>query len=165
MIWSIFKNCSKSKSKAINVEKTKQVKNPQKIIQEFLLKLDAFHGLDGFDDKVFITDKHFACLSIFDSSKQFKESSSTTNLIETVHGVIVKKVDDLEESIENTLINNRCTVSTTIVVIEEQLKSLECPFTWNLEPDTWNKNIINRIENKYGKYNINISSIKFSFEK
>lgn len=160
MIWSIFKNCSKNKSsKSDKVDKTKRANNPNKVIREFLSKLDEIHGSDQFDDNVFITDRHFDCLSVLDpniSNNEFEESEC--NIVE--NGV-VKAADGLEENIEAIAISNRCTIVT-----EQHLKSLQCPFTWILEPaDLWRKNIVNRMENKYGKYNMNISSTRFSFER
>ncbi|XP_050544978.1 uncharacterized protein LOC126907616 isoform X2 [Daktulosphaira vitifoliae] len=47
--------------------------------------------------------------------------------------------------------------------ILKKLNDLQCPFTWNLKSNK--KHIIEHIENKYGKYNLDISSSKFTFER
>lgn len=164
MIWSIFKNCSKNKSTKSNGEdKTKLVNNSKQIIRELLNKLDAVHELDQFDDNVFITDKYFDCLSILDPNSEV--NNETGKLNKTEHGIIkndvIKTADDFEENIESILINNRC-----YAVTEKHLKSLQCPFTWISEPNGfWNENIVNRMENKYGKFYTKTSSITFSFER
>lgn len=45
-----------------------------------------------------------------------------------------------------------------------QINSLQCPFTWNLKPKH-KKNMISRIENKYGEYNLDISSNEFTLQR
>ncbi|XP_026823304.1 uncharacterized protein LOC113561210 [Rhopalosiphum maidis] len=168
MIWLFFKNCSKNKkSKTIKSDDNYlQVNNSKSIINELLPKLDVFDDLDTSNDNVFFMDKHFAYLSIVDPYNEFKES--TPEKTEADKSVVIEneseeinEVDDLEASIKDAMvINNRFGKVT-----QKHLKSLQCPFTWDLEPEVWKKNIANRIEKKYGKYNTNISSVRFSFEK
>lgn len=45
-----------------------------------------------------------------------------------------------------------------------QINSLQCPFTWNLKANK-RKNLISLIENKYGEYNLDISSAEFTLER
>jgi len=48
--------------------------------------------------------------------------------------------------------------------IVNQINNLQCLFTWNIKPNN-KKNVILRIWNKYGKYNLNISSSEFTLER
>lgn len=168
MIWLLFKNCSKNKkSKTIKSDENYiQVNNSKSIIQELLPKLDIFNDLDTSNDNIFVMDKHFAYLSISDPYNEFKECTPEKTEAEKSVVIendieVIKEIDDLEANIEDAMvINNRFSKVT-----EKHLKSLQCPFTWDFEPEVWKKNVANRIEKKYGKYNTNISSVRFSFEK
>jgi len=168
MIWLLFKNCSKNKkSKTIKSDDNYiQVNNSKSIIKELLPKLDVFDDLDTSNDNVFVLDKHFTYLSIVDPYNEFKESTLEKTEVDKFVVIendseVINEIDDLEASIKDAMaINNRFGKVT-----EKHLKSLQCPFTWDLEPEVWKKNIANRIEKKYGKYNTNISSVRFSFEK
>lgn len=167
MIWLIFKKCCNSKS--VKPDEAIPVRNPKKIIKELLSELDVVNDLDEHDDRIFITDKHFASLSVIDSHNNIKESvieifESDQETIENFNSSdnIKNKMNKVEDVLDATvIINNRCTKITEI-----HLKSLQCPFTWDLEPNVWGKNIVNRIENKYGKFNMKMdSSLDFSFER
>jgi len=45
-----------------------------------------------------------------------------------------------------------------------KINSLQCLFTWKIKSNN-KKNIISSIQNKYGEYNLNISSTEFTFER
>lgn len=45
-----------------------------------------------------------------------------------------------------------------------KINSLQCLFTWNIKSND-KKNMISLIHNKYGEYNLNISSTDFTFER
>jgi len=167
MIWLLFKSCSRiKKSKTIKSDENyMKVNNSKAIIKELLPKLDIFNDLEACNDKVFVTDKHFAYLSMFDPYNEFKELApeitGTEQVVIENDIVVINEIDNLEANIEDSIIiNNRFSRVTG-----KHLKALQCPFTWDFEPEVWKKNIVNRIEKKYGKYNMNISSVKFSFEK
>lgn len=44
-----------------------------------------------------------------------------------------------------------------------KINSLQCPFTWNIKAN--NSRFISSIQNKYGEYNLDISSAEFTFER
>jgi len=48
--------------------------------------------------------------------------------------------------------------------IVNQINNLQCLFTWNIKPND-KKNVILWIWNKYGEYNLNISSSEFTLER
>lgn len=165
MIWLLFKNCGKTKSKSTKFNEMKQTNNnPNKILKELLPKLDVFDDLDceSNENVTFVTDTHFACLSVIDTYHRIKET--IPEVTKDDQDSIINQVNDLENGIETAMgINNtgRCTK-----VMEKHLKTLQCPFNWDLEPETSKTNILNRIEHKYGIYNTNITSrAKFSFER
>lgn len=161
MIWSIFKKCSKNKSKSVKSNDTNPVNNSKKLIQELQPKLEVLNDFNSRDDTIYVSDRHFDYLSVVDPYHEVRESISVISEVD--QDVIENDVGNMEKKngLEDTLIiNNRCTKVT-----EKQLKSLQCPFTWNFESNVWNKNMMSRIENKYGKYNMDISVTKFSLEK
>lgn len=167
MIWLLFKSCSRNKkSKTIKSDENyMKVNNSKAIIKDLLPKLDVFNDLEACNDNVFVTDKHFAYLSIFDPYNEFKELTPEITATEQVvienDNTVINEIGNLEVSTEDSMvINNRFSRVT-----EKHLKTLQCPFTWDFESAVWKKNIVNRIEKKYGKYNTNISSVRFSFEK
>jgi len=142
-----------------------KVNNSKEIIKELLPKLDVFNDLEACNHKVFVTDKHFAYLSIFDPYNEFKELTPETTVTEHVvienDIVVINEIENLEANTDDSMVVS----SRFSRVTEKHLKALQCPFTWDFESEMWKKNIVNRIEKKYGKYNTNISSVKFSFEK
>lgn len=168
MIWLIFKNCRKNKNKSIESDDTKQiVPSSKQIVQELLLEFDTVNDLSECNNDLFSTEQHFDYLSLIDPYHEIKESIPKKAILLTdqqdvTENNTVFEMVNLEDNIEvaTMMINNRC-----IKVTEKHLESLQCPFTWNLEPDVWKTNIVDHVENKYGKYNMNISSITFSFEK
>lgn len=168
MIWLLFKSCSRNKrSKTIKSDENyMKVNNSKEIIKELLPRLDVFNDLEACNDNVFVTDKHFAYLSILDPYNEFKEL--TPEITAVADQVVIEndnaetsQIGNLEARIEDSVVIN----SRFSRVTENHLKTLQCPFTWNFEPEVWKKNIVNRIEKKYGKYNMNLSSVRFSFEK
>jgi len=168
MIWLLFKSCSRNKkSKTIKSDENyMKVNNSKEIIKELLPKLDIFNDLEACNDNVFVTDKHFAYLSILDPYNEFKDltpeiTAMADQMVIENDNAVTNEIGNLEARIEDSVvINNRFSRVT-----EKHLKTLQCPFTWDFEPEVWKKNIVNRIEKKYGKYNMNISSVRFSFEK
>lgn len=167
MIWLLFKNCcNKNKNKSRKPDETREGTNDlNKIIGELLPKLDVFDDPARGEDEIFVTDTHFACLSIVDPYDDTEEALQ--EIVEADQNPIEKdtttwEIDDLDDTVGTTLmINNRCTKVT-----EKHLKSLQCPFTWDLGPRVWKQNFVHRVVNKYGKHNTTTtSSVKFSFEK
>jgi len=45
-----------------------------------------------------------------------------------------------------------------------KIHNLQCLFTWNIKPNN-KKNMISSIHDKYGEYNLNISSTEFTIER
>lgn len=162
MIWLLFKNCRKNKS--AKSEKKNGTDDPKKIVGELLSELDVFDDPAHCGDKIFVTDTHFTCLSVVDPYNEIEMAIRKIIEADQQNGIendTTRETDDLEDGIETAMmINNRCAKVT-----EKLLKSLQCPFTWNLEPCAWKQNVVQRIKNKYGKHNTNMSSVKFSFEK
>lgn len=93
-------------------------------------------------------------MSIIDAEpKNLVDSGSVDHFDDTKSEVssIGEKVDLLvEDSVEKKTFN--------------RINSLQCPFTWNIKP-VHNKNVILSIQNKYGEYNMDISSPEFTFER
>lgn len=167
MIWQIFKNCRKNKDKSVKSDETKPVSNSKQIIQELLLEFDALIN-DLSNNDMFSTEQHFDYLSVIDPYNRVKESIPKTAILTEHQDIVIEnntvfEMVNLDDNIDAAamIINNRCNKVT-----EKHLQLLQCPFTWNLESDVWKTNIIDHIENKYGKYNVNIKSpITFSLEK
>lgn len=164
MIWLIFKNCSRNKNKSIKSADTIKTNNSKQIIQELLQEFDAIDDLNDCDNVIFSTEQHFDYLSVVEPYHDEKESIPKITMNghqDVIENNIVFEMADLDNDLDAAaIINSRCNKIT-----EKHLELLQCPLTWNLESDVWKTNIIDHIENKYGKYNMNISSITFSFEK
>lgn len=158
MIWLIFKKCRKNNNKPVKSNDSNQVKpveDPKNVLRDLLSKLDVLYNLNTCNYNVYLLEKHFEYLSIVDPYHEVRESIPEI----TYQGE--DKMNNSNDSLEDTLIiNNRCSKVT-----KKQLNSLQCPFTWNFESNVWNKNVADCIENKYGKFNMDMSIKKFSLEK
>lgn len=166
MIWLLFKNCGRCKNKSPKSDQPEQraIKSSKKVLQELLAEFDSVGDVDRCDGRVFVTDAHFACLSVVDPRREV--NGSIAEIVdarpETAENGIMAAVDEQEDSIEAAMTMNK----TRTKVTENHLKTLQCPFTWKFESGAWNTNVVGRIEKKYGKYNTDISSaVQFSFEK
>lgn len=163
MIWLLFKNCGKTKRKSAKFDEMKRTKNnPNKILKDLLPKLDVLDDLDceSGENVTFVTDMHFACLSVIDT--YYRVNETILKITKDDQYDTINQLNDLENDIQTVMtINNRCAKVT-----EKHLKTLQCPFTWDLESNMLKTNILNRIEYKYGIYNTDITSrAKFSLER
>lgn len=89
---------------------------------------------------------HLEYLNDNDSVDNFDDSENDTSLVSNNK----PETAQIENSDNKRLIN--------------QINSLQCPFTWNLKRNH-SKFMISRIKNKYGEYNLDISSQEFTFER
>lgn len=92
---------------------------------------------------LFIDDAH---LKFIDDSElvDFDDAQSE------VSSIGENKLESVEDSSKKSIIN--------------KINGLQCFFTWNIRP-THKKNVISFIQNRYGEYNLNISSMEFTFER
>lgn len=167
MIWSLFKPCGKNKKKSNKPDDTPN-NNPNRLARELLPRLDVLDVNDDSADGqlVFVTDTHFACLSVIDTAgHRVGETTGTVHETTASTANDVNRDDDIDIlGINSLTVNNRRGVRVT----ENHLKSLQCPFTWCvLDTDPWMKHcVISHVQKKYGKYNTDIRiSSTFSLEK
>lgn len=165
MIWLLFKNCGKSKKNSVRPGEDGTKNGPNRMVRELLPRLDAVVG-DPADDGVqlvFVTDAHFACLSVI-------AADCVTATVDRDDGgsdsIVVLENGDQRDVAVACSGKNRCAKVT-----EELLESLQCPFTWRLQrgdadPRTRHRVVLDRVHDKYGMYNTDIRrSAAFSFEK
>lgn len=174
MIWLLFKNCGRKKD-AKRDEKAKRdgCDGPQEILRELLPGLDADGLDDECDDRVFVTDAHFASLSVAGRAVAATAVPADDAVIavearapvEDGVGPVAGPADDTENGGEDAVppVNvPRARVS------EKRLEFLQCPFTWSAQkPGAWWSDLVDRVERKYGEYNCaHVSAaVGFSFEK
>lgn len=167
MIWLLFKNCGRKKD-AKRDEKAERdgCSGPQEILRELLPGLDA-GGLDECDDRVFVTDAHFASLSVAGRPVAATAAVPADDVVIAVEarGPAAGPADDSENGGADAVAPVNATRSR---VTETRLESLQCPFTWSAQkPDAWWSDLVDRVERKYGEYNCaHVSAtVGFSFEK
>lgn len=98
--------------------------------------------IDGIDE-IPIVETH---------QEYFNDSASVDNFDDTKSEI--SSIGENQEAVENSDKNN----------IANKINNLQCLFTWNIKPNK-KKNIISSIQNKYGDYNLDISSSEFTFER
>jgi len=104
--------------------------------------------IDGIEaiESMTITDTH---------QEYFNDSASVDNFDDTKSEVSSVEENQLAfETVENSDKNNTAV----------KINNLQCLFTWNIKPNN-KKNIILSIQNKYGDYNLDLSSSEFTFER
>lgn len=158
MIWLLFKNCGgkKTKNGSVNANAVGCNNNPRAVLQELLLELD-YSASDGpGDDRLFVTDAHFACLSVIDPGCAQTDDGCGSD-------------DDLADDADTDGEDVAAAIESTNgmrsrVVTDERLKSLQCPFVWQR---TVTANAVDRVRNKYDRYNTaNVpTAANFSFER
>ncbi|XP_026806570.1 uncharacterized protein LOC113549459 [Rhopalosiphum maidis] len=102
--------------------------------------------IDGIEAIEPITDTH---------QEYFNDSASVDNFDDTKSEVSSVGENQLAfEIVENVDKNNTA----------DKINNFQCLFTWNIKPNN-KKNIILSIQNKYGDYNLDLSSSEFTFER
>lgn len=167
MFASMFKSLFNKSDKKNKTEKNEDispeiVKKARQGVEDMLFKLievdehsnyntndnsvDAIDTIEAIEaiENLSITDTYSENLND-DKISQFDDSNSD------VSSIGEKKQDIDEDDVNKKKIIN-------------QINSLQCLFTWNIKANT-KKNVISWIQNKYGDYNLNISSPEFTLER
>lgn len=162
MFATLFKSFFKKSNK--NVQKqdlnTDMVMINRQDVEEMLTQLNENEDyLDNGDiqsvssdnivetlDSLSIADTHLDYVIDNDSTIQNDKAKSEISSIEKNFQEAAKVEDP---SVQKTI---------------NQINSLQCPFTWNIKPSK-HKNLVSLVQNKYGEYNLDISSPEFTFER
>lgn len=155
MFKSFFKKSNKS-TRSENKTDLKTVYDTRQNVQEMLTQLDEIkYNLDDCDKQVLsINDLAIEALSIVDTdSNKFSNDSDS-----------IDNFDDTKSEVSSIGENKETPVDQSNTKIVNQINSLQCMFTWNLKPKN-QKDIVSLIKNKYGDYNLDISSLEFTFER
>ncbi|XP_050543407.1 uncharacterized protein LOC126906699 [Daktulosphaira vitifoliae] len=168
MFWSFFLKCSKKKSSKYKVsKKSAELNDVKQIVKDILLNLKEENPSEvNLRGSMTLQDNSFNILSVVDPYHDFINSflneSEEEDLIQEDEPTTMANEVHVMENIESNLLSINSNYKQNI---KHRLKSLECPFTWHLEPNKWNHDIIYRIENKYGFIGMDISTADFSIEK
>lgn len=96
-------------------------------------------------------------LSIVDTLPEyFSDNDSSAS-----SGIIYETKNKVSSIGENQIVTATIKNPKTIM---NQIKNLECLFTWDIKPNNEN-NLILLVQNKYGEYSLNIRSSEFTLER
>lgn len=152
MFNSLF-NKSKKTLKDIPIEVINVARQgAEKLLQEFEKSKvnDESHLTSNVDS----TYNEVVCLS---QTMSINEDGDSINSCSEIYDDSISEVSDEENSVTSSSDDDSQSE------MQKKLNDLQCPFTWNLKSNK--KNGIELIENKYGQYNLDISSPKFTFER
>lgn len=132
----------------------------RKDVEDMLTELDEVKDNSDNDDNCSVTKDNvidaIELLSITDNHPEYLNDID-----------FVENVDDTESEV-SSIGENQLDVATVvnpdIKRMLNQINSLQCLFTWNIK-STNKKNVILYIRNKYGDYNLNITSSAFTLER
>lgn len=114
----------------------------KEILDNSLSSVSLDNIIDGIDE-IPIVETH---------QEYFNDSASVDNFDDTKSEV--SSIGENQEAVENSDKNNTA----------NKINNLQCLFTWNIKPNN-KRNMILSIQNKYGDYNLDISSSEFTFER
>lgn len=161
MFKSLFKKSSKkdqTRSSSVESQLVEITKNDVK---------DMLFSLNEIDvDVKEILDNSLSCSVSLDNiidgieeipiaethQEYFNDNASVDNFDDTKSEV--SSIGENQAAVENSDKNNTA----------NKINNLQCLFTWNIKSNN-KRNIILSIQNKYGDYNLDISSSEFTFER
>jgi len=143
-----------TKEKSI-VEESETVKITSKDVKHLLNELNEFKdNSDNYSNVYDVTDA-IELLSIVDNHPEHLNENA-----------LVECFDDTKSEV-SSIGENQIDVATIkdpdMKKIVNKINHLQCLFTWNVKSQK--KNLILHIQNKYGEYNLNISSSEFTLER
>jgi len=164
MFASMFKsllNKSGKKDKMESTVESETVKITKQNIEDILTSLNEIDvyvkenldnscsvSLDNIDD--------IESMPIADTRPEYLNDSASVDDFDDTKSE-VSSIGENQQVFDTAEVSNK---NNTV----DQINSLQCLFTWNIRSNN-KKNIILSIQNKYGDYNLNISSSEFTFER
>ncbi|XP_022176758.1 uncharacterized protein LOC111038033 isoform X2 [Myzus persicae] len=161
MFKSVFNKSGKKAKKEVESELNKITKEDVKDILASLNEINV-DGKDILDNNV---SRSVSLDNIIDGIESMPIDDA--NPVDLNDSALVDNFDDTKSEVssigENQLsceiVENSDKTNTA-----NKINNLQCLFTWNLKANN-KKNMISLIHNKYGEYNLNISSSEFTFER
>lgn len=161
----MFKSLFDKSEKNPKIDKTESESEMVEIttqdVENLLIELNEIKNNSNND-----TDNH--CSLSKDVTEAIDLLSIADTNSELSYDDLVDNIDDTESEVSSIGENNQesAKVAEDAAAIKtvNQINNLLCPFTWNIKPNK-NKNIILLLQNKFGEYNLNISSSEFTFER
>jgi len=142
------------------VVKDETVLITRKDVEDMLTELDEFKDNSDDDDNCSVTKDSVTdaieLLSIVDCNPEYLNDSAS-----------VENVDDTKSEVSSIGENQPAVTAVEDSNLKKtlnQINSLQCLFTWNIKSKN-KKNLILNIRNKYGEYNLNITSSEFTLER
>lgn len=124
-----------------------------------LFKVKEIDFTESAPSKESISDS-FELLSIADSLPEDLNENDSYELKSEINS----DEETVQDPVENTIkepVEDRTEKNDTNIA--KEMNSLECIFTWKLK--SYKRNIISRILNEYGDYNLDISLPEFSLKR
>lgn len=148
-----------AKKETIAVE-AETVKITRKDVENLLTELEEIKDNSDTDDNYSVTKDNVTdaieLLSISDDHPQCLNDSAS-----------IDNVDDIKSEV-SSIGENQLDISTIedpdIKKIVNKINGLQCLFTWNIKSKN-KKSLISCVRNKYGEYNLNITSSEFTLER
>lgn len=112
----------------------------------------AYSGSPSTSTNNLIDD--FEVLSISNNRSEYLNDEDSVDNFDDTQSEVSSIGENKQEFVEDSNKKN----------IIKQINSLQCLFTWNIKP-MHKKNVISLIQNRYGEYNLDISSPEFTFER
>lgn len=158
MFKSLFDKTQKTRKTKNNYESEwEHVEFASRNVEQMLTELKEVPSIDGLMEAIDLsaTDSRSECSS--DGGDTFDENS-----VDDTDGEIVA-VDEQASSV--TVVEHGSPVEDPIrKKLVNQIGSLQCLFTWNLNPPRSPDRIL-KIKNEYGEYNLDISTREFTLER
>lgn len=149
----INKNVKKSEADSSFVKITRQE------VENMLTKLDEAEERSVSGDARSVSSDNAVdaldSLSIADIRQDDVNGAGSLHCFNDTKSEVSSVLGDKQEPAEVV----DCDLQKTI----NKINSLQCPFTWNLKSN--NRKLISFVQNKFGEYNLDISSVEFSFER
>lgn len=162
MFASMFKSMfNKSKNKT----EIQKIKLKQEIckqdVEDMLTELGEFHESTDIDgdqsaSKDSVIEEAMDLLSITDICSEYLIVNESTNNFDDSKSEVSSIEENVKDSAE--------VEDPEMKKMMNKVNNLQCLFTWNLKPNK-KHNFILYIQNKYGEYNLDITSPEFTFER
>lgn len=164
MFATMFKSLFDKSGKNLKIDKTEpepeMVEITTQDVENMLTELNEMKNNSNNN-----TDNH--CSTSKDVTEAIDLLSIADTNSELSYDDLVDHIDDTVSEVSSIGENQesaKVAEDSAAIKIVNQINNLLCPFTWNIKPNK-NKNIILAIQNKFGEYNLNISSPEFTFER
>lgn len=161
MFASMFNSLfNKSENKTVIQKNELQSEITKQNVEDILTELDELHESANIDSSHLMSKDNVIeamdLLSINDINPEYLNDDCFLNNFDDTKSEVSSIGENKQESAE--------VEDPDMKKIVNKINSLQCLFTWKFKPKK-KHNFISWIQNKYGEYNLDISSPEFTFER